>query len=108
MSRRQEDALDEILVHPRFELTHPMAISIVAGVGGDLYLPKGGLGRVGARSRGRGNAAHVRGGRSAVGVGHRARRGTVVGGHTRETRVHIHDELYESQRWMSSRIIVVR
>jgi hypothetical protein len=75
MSRRQEDALDEVLIHPRFKLTHP----------------KGGLGGVRARSRGRGNTAHIRGGRSAVRVGHRARGGTVVGGHTRETRVHVHD-----------------
>jgi hypothetical protein len=82
MSRRQEDALDEVLVHPRFELTHP----------------EGGLGRVRARSRGRGNAAHIRGGRSAVGVGHRARRGTIVGRDTRETRVHIHDGRWERSK----------
>jgi hypothetical protein len=32
MSRRQEDALDEVLIHPRFELTHPTVISIIASV----------------------------------------------------------------------------
>ena len=36
---------------------------------------------------------HVRGRRSAVREGHRARRGTVVGRDASEARVHIHDEL---------------
>jgi hypothetical protein len=79
MSRRQENSLDKVLVHPRFKLTHP----------------QGGLGRVRTSSRRRGNLTHVRGRRSAVREGHRARRGTVVGRDASEARVHIHDGRWE-------------
>jgi hypothetical protein len=107
MSRRQEDALDEVLIHPRFKLTHPITVSITAKAGRNFDLPKGGLGGVRARSRGRGNTAHIRGGRSAVRVGHRARGGTVVGGHTRETRVHVHDGLCQVSTMRGCRVGVI-
>lgn len=67
MSGRHKDTLDEVLIHPGLELSHP----------------ESGLGRIRTRAR-RGGRAHVRSGRSTVGERHWASRGCVVGGDTGE------------------------
>jgi len=70
---RQEDALNEVLVHPRLKFTHP----------------EGGLGSVHTRPRRGGDLAHVGGGRGAVGVGHLVW-GRATVGRDRERSVHFH------------------
>lgn len=67
MGRRHKNTLDEVLIHPRLELSHP----------------KSGLGRIRTRT-GRRGRAHVRSGRSTVGKRHWASRSCVVGGDTGE------------------------
>ena len=72
----KEDPLDEVLVHPRLELTHP----------------QGGLGLVLRRASGR-RGRHVAGRGSAVGERHLAVGGASVGGSSAERRVKLHDSL---------------
>jgi hypothetical protein len=77
VSRGHEHPLNEVLIHPGFELSHP----------------KGVLLAVRANTRGGRDGSHVRSRGSAVLERHWARRGAVVGGNARENRVHFHDAL---------------
>ncbi len=77
----KEDTLDEVLVHPGLELTHP----------------QGRLGLVLRRASGRGGR-HVAGRGSAVRESHLAVGRASVGGGGAERRVKLHDNLASQHR----------